>query len=247
MPARSRWRRWSSWLPAVAGPGEAGRAPRSPHRPSLVRPRRAGAWTPGLLSPAGLERAGGGARLGPWLAARTGGQGVAAGLRLPQADATLIAPTPASRSRCATGAGVDVVLRRPGTFRARFARPAPGRDACRVTSARRVRPAGAIAGLVERGRGAARAPGRRCCSLQAGCAPRPTTTTVNVPALFTRAVDAAASFALIAAAIAGAMAVVADLLQRAARTRAEGRPDRRLVASGALAGVVALCFVVIRP
>jgi hypothetical protein len=210
------------WLPALLAVATR----RDAASPEPVVARR-GAWTPGLLVAGSSALAV--AVLGPWLATHWW-QGSPLGY-VYRADATLIAPTPAS------GAGHSVLALTLfsvalGWFASRRL------VATRAGSARATFAAGAIAGvgavavlLLVQG---------VALFAQAG-ARAPDHDLWNLPALFARAVDAA-SFALIAGAIAGALAVVAGLLQRVARTRAEGRTDRWLLASGALAGVVALCL-----
>jgi len=210
------------WLPALVA--VIGRRQRAAPPPFI---RRQGSWTLALLVAGfgALAVAG----LGPWLATHWW-QGSPLGY-VYRADATLIAPTPASgalRSMLAL-ALFSAAL---GAFAIRRL------AATRAESTRATFAAGAIAGVgavavlwLIQGIALFAQAGERA----------PDHDLWNLPALFTRAVDAA-SFALIAAAVAGAVTAVAGLLQRVARTRAEGRPDRLLVASGVAAGVLALCF-----
>ena len=210
------------WLPALLA--VAGRRDAASRAPVVARE---GTWTLGLLV-AGFSALAV-AALGPWLATHWW-QGSPLGY-VYRADATLIAPTPAS------GVGHSVLaLALFASALAWFASRRLG--VARADSVRATFAAGAIAGvgavavlLLVQG---------VALFAQAG-ARAPDHDLWNLPALFARAVDAA-SFALIAATVAGAVAVVAGLLQRAARTRAEGRPDRWLVVSGVLAGVLALGF-----
>ena len=207
------------WLPAaIAAVGR--RAPASPER-------RAGAWTLGLVT-AGLVAlvvAG----LGPWLAAHWW-QASPLGYVYAQ-DATPLVPTPASGPWRSTLALVSFAAF-TFVFAARRLR------ATRDESARATFAAGAIAGLVAAV--ALFALQGALLWLQAGARAADHDQWM-LPALFVRAVDAAA-FAWIAALVTGSVAAVAGLLQRIARTRTAGRPDRLLAMSGVLAGVVALGF-----
>ena len=207
------------WLPAaIAAIGRRRPAPSM---------RRAGAWTLGLVVAGfgALAVAG----LGPWLAAHWW-QASPMGYVYSQ-DATPFAPTPASgalRSTLALASFAACTF----VFAARRLR------ATRDESARATFAAGAIAGV-----GAVVAlfaMQGALLWLQAGSR-APDHDLWSLPALFVRAVDAAA-FAWIVALVTGSVAAIAGLLQRVALTRTHGRPDRLLATSGMLAGVVALCF-----
>ncbi len=211
----------AGWLPATLA--VLGR--RIP--PTMAATRRPGAWTlasavAGLVA---LVVAG----LGPWLAAHWW-QASPMGYVYTQ-DATLLAPTPASGPLRST-----LALAAFAVFTFVFAARRLG--ATRDTSARATFAAGAIAGL-----GAAVglfALQGVLLWLQAGSR-APDHDLWSLPALFVRAVDAAA-FAWIVALVAGVVAVAGGLLQRVALTRTDGRPDRLLATSGVLAAVVALGF-----
>jgi len=207
------------WLPAaIAVVGRRGPASST---------RRTGAWTLGLATAglAALAVAG----IGPWLAAHWW-QASPLGYVYAQ-DATPFAPTPASGA-------MRSALALASFAACTFVLAARRLGATRDESARATFAAGAIAGL-----GAVVALFAiqgLLLWLQAGSR-APDHDLWNLPALFVRAVDAAA-FAWIAALVTGSAAAVAGLLQRVALTRTAGRPDRLLAMSGALAGVVALGF-----
>ena len=210
------------WLPAAIA--VAGRRP--PATRATFRPRP-GAWTLGIVvaGSCALIVAG----LGPWLAAHWW-QGSPLGYVYGQ-DATLFAPTPAS--------GVGHSLAALVAFFGLTCWFAIRRlDVSRPDSSRSTFAAGAIAGL-----GAVAAlllVQAVLLWLQAGSR-APDHDLWTLPALFARAVDAAA-FAWIMAFVTGAVAVAGGLLQRVALTRTVGRPDRLLAMSGLSAGVLALGF-----
>ena len=207
------------WLPAaVAVTGSRAPAPST---------RRAGAWALALVAASMTALVV--AALGPWLATHWW-QASPMGYVYAQ-DPIPFAPTPASGAWRST---LALALFAAFTFAFAAARLRATRD----ESARSTFAIGAIAGL-----GAAVALFAiqgALLWLQAG-ARAPDHDLWNLPALFARAVDAAA-FAWIAALATGSVAALAGLLQRVALTRTAGRPDRLLAMSGVLAGVVALGF-----